>query len=211
MLWLLLVSKNSATSRSSIRKVSSGGVSAREWHRLVERLVEIAQYGERARRWRTRGQGMRMNTPHANGSRVRAYAQFIAAVLYFFVARSLARRGALGLATEPWRPLVEQAMLVFLLLLGYAAFGYWLDRQMHPLSEQGLPRRQGWLSEAGVGLAVGWALAVVCVLPMLAAGGIAIVLSTQVSAWGWLTADAAFFALAALGAVSAFRGSGFHS
>ena len=150
-----------------------------------------------------------MNTPHANGSRVRAYAQFIAAVLYFFVARSLARRGALGLATEPWRPLVEQAMLVFLLLLGYAAFGYWLDRQMHPLSEQGLPRRQGWPTEAGVGLVVGWALAVVCVLPMLVAGGIAIVLSTQVSAWGWLTADAAFFALAALAEEVAFRGYGF--
>jgi uncharacterized membrane protein (Fun14 family) len=117
-----------------------------------------------------------MNTPHANGSRVRAYVQFIAAVLYFFVARSLAHRGALGLATEQWRSLVEQAMLVFLLLLGYAGFGSWLDRQTHPVSEQGLPRRQGWPTEAGAGLAVGWALAVVCVLPMLVAGGIEIVL-----------------------------------
>ncbi len=152
---------------------------------------------------------MRMNTPHANGSRVRAYAQFIAAVLYFFVARSLAHRGALGLATEQWRPLVEQAMLVFLLLLGYAGFGSWLDRQTHPVSEQGLPRRQGWHAEAGVGLAVGWALAVVCVLPMLVAGGIEIVLSTQISSWGWLAADAAFFALAALAEEIAFRGYGF--
>jgi membrane protease YdiL (CAAX protease family) len=152
---------------------------------------------------------MRMNTSHAGGGRVRAYAQFIAAVLYFFVARSLAHRGALGLATEPWRPVVEQAMLVFLLLLGYAGFGFWLDRQMHPVSEQGLPRRQGWPTEAGVGLAVGWASAVVCVLPMLAAGGIAIVLSTQISAWGWLAVDVAFFALAALAEEIAFRGYGF--
>jgi hypothetical protein len=44
---------------------------------------------------------------------------------------------------------------------------------------------------------------------MLAAGGIAIVLILQPSAWGWLVADAAFFALAALAEEVAFRGYGF--
>jgi len=152
---------------------------------------------------------MRMSTPETGGGRLRAYARFLAAVLYFFLARSLAFRGALGLATEPWRPLVEQAMLVFLLLLGYAGMGFWLDRQMHPVSAQGLPWRQGWPAEAGAGLAVGWSLAVVCVLPMVVGGGIAIVLVLQPSAWGWLAADAAFFALAALAEEIAFRGYGF--
>jgi membrane protease YdiL (CAAX protease family) len=104
---------------------------------------------------------------------------------------------------------VEQAMLVFLLLLGYAGMGFWLDRQMHPVSAQGLPRRQGWPGEAGLGVAVGWSLAVACVLPMVVAGGIAIVLVLQPSAWGWLLADAAFFALAALAEEVAFRGYGF--
>jgi membrane protease YdiL (CAAX protease family) len=150
-----------------------------------------------------------MSAPQAGGGRLRAYAQFIAAVLYFFVARSLAHRGALGLATEPWRPLTEQAMLVFLLLLGYAWFGSWLDRQTYPISAQGLPRRQGWPGEAGVGLAVGWSLAVVCVLPMVVVGGIAIVLTLQPSAWGWFLADAAFFALLALAEEIAYRGYGF--
>jgi hypothetical protein len=152
---------------------------------------------------------MRMSTPETGGGRLRAYAQFLAAVLYFFLAKSLAHRGALGLATEPWRPLLEQAMLVFLLLLGYAGMGFWLDRQIQPVSAQGLPFRQGWPAEAGVGLAVGWSLAVVCVLPMVAVGGIAIVLVLQPSAWGWLAVDAAFFALAALGEEIAFRGYGF--
>jgi CAAX protease family protein len=152
---------------------------------------------------------MRMSTPESGGRRMRAYAQFIVAVVYFFMARSLARRGALGLATEPWRPLTEQAMLVFLLLLGYAACGFWMDRQSHPVSAQGLPQRQGWPGEAAVGLAVGWSVAVVCVLPMVAAGGIAIVLTLQPSAWGWLVADTAFFALLALGEEIAFRGWGF--
>jgi hypothetical protein len=150
-----------------------------------------------------------MSTPETGGGRLRAYMQFIAAVLYFFLARSLAHRGAQGLAGEQWSPLVEQAMLAFLLLAGYAAMGFWLDRQNHPISEQGLPRREGWPGEAGLGLAVGWALAVACVLPLTLAGGIAITLTTSLSAWGWLLADAAFFALAALAEEVAFRGYGF--
>ena len=150
-----------------------------------------------------------MSTPETVGGRFRAYVQFIVAVLYFFLARSLAQRGAHGLASEQWSPLVEQAILVFLLLLGYAGFGSWLDRQIYPVSEQGLPRRQGWPGEAGLGLAVGWSIAVVCVLPMVVGGGIAIVLVLQPSAWGWLVADAVFFALAALGEEIAFRGYGF--
>jgi hypothetical protein len=152
---------------------------------------------------------MRMSGPVAAGSRFRAYAQFVVAVLFYFMARSLARHGAEGLASEPWSPLVYQAMLAFLLLLGYAAFGFWLNRQLHPASEQGLPIRPGWVGEAGVGLAVGWGVAVVCILPLTLAGGIAIALILQPSAWGWLLADAAFFALAALGEEIAFRGYGF--
>jgi hypothetical protein len=152
---------------------------------------------------------MRMSTPDARGGRLSAYAQFVAAVLYFFLARALARHGALGLASEQWSPLVEQTMLVFLLLLGYSGLGFWLNGQLHPVSTQGLPRRPGWPGEAGMGLATGWALAVVCVLPLTLIGGVAIVLSLQLSAWGWLLADAAFFALAALAEEIAFRGYGF--
>jgi membrane protease YdiL (CAAX protease family) len=150
-----------------------------------------------------------MSAPQAEGGRFRAYLQFIAAVLYFFLARSLALHGAQGLVSEPWAPLAEQAMLVFLLLLGYSGLGFWLNRQMHPVSMQGLPRRPGALGEAGLGISVGWAVALVCVLPLTLAGGIAIVLSTQFSAWCWLVADAAFFALAALAEEIAFRGYGF--
>lgn len=142
-------------------------------------------------------------------SRMRAYLRFIAAVAYFFLARSLAQHGAAGLAADEWAPLVSQAMLVFLLLLGYAAMGFWLDRQVDPMREQGLPLRKGLIGEAGVGLAVGWAATVACVLPMALAGGIAIVLLLTRQAWGWLAADAAYFALWALAEEVAFRGYGF--
>jgi membrane protease YdiL (CAAX protease family) len=152
---------------------------------------------------------MPMSTLQAGGGRFRAYLQFIAAVLYFFVARSLAHRLASGITFSSLSPLLEQALLAFLLLLGYAWMGFWLDRQQHPVSEQGWPRRPEWPTEAGTGLTVGWALSVACVLPLTLMGGIAIVLSLQPSSWGWLLADAAFFALAALAEEVAFRGYGF--
>jgi membrane protease YdiL (CAAX protease family) len=104
---------------------------------------------------------------------------------------------------------LEQAMLVFLLLVGYAAMGFWLDRQARPISEQGLPRRSGWPREAALGLAIGWAIALVCVLPLTVMGGIAISFSPQAASWGWLVADTAFFALAALAEEIAFRGYAF--
>jgi membrane protease YdiL (CAAX protease family) len=144
-----------------------------------------------------------------SSSRFRAYLRFIVAVLWFFVARAMAHHEALGLTGEQWQPLAEQAMLLFLLLAGYAGMGLMLDGQLNPLSEQGLPRRKGWPGEAGLGLAVGWALAVACVLPMIVGGGIAIVLILGPSAWGWLAVDATFFALVALAEEVAFRGYGF--
>src|SRR5208282_5451036 len=77
------------------------------------------------------------------------------------------------------------------------------------IGAQGLPWRPGWFRETGLGMAIGWAVALVCVLPMMAIGGIAISFYTQGSAWGWLVADAAFFALAALAEEIAFRGYAF--
>jgi len=150
---------------------------------------------------------MSFNQP--SPSRLRSYMRFIAAVLWFFLARALAHHEALGLAGEQWQPIVEQAFLLFLLLVGYAGMGLMLDGQQHPLSDQGLPRREGWPTEAGMGLAAGWALAVACVLPMVVGGGIFIKLILEPSAWGWLAVDAVFFALVALAEEVAFRGYGF--
>jgi len=153
--------------------------------------------------------GAAMSAPRYAGGRLRAYLQFLAALLYFFFARSLATRGADGLVGDAWFPLVEQAMLVFLLLVGFAAMGFWFDRQSHPINEQGLPRREGWLREIGLGLATGWGVALACVIPLTIVGGIAMSFFTQGSAWGWLLADAAFFALLALAEEIAYRGYAF--
>ncbi|HEY1766947.1 MAG TPA: CPBP family glutamic-type intramembrane protease [Terracidiphilus sp.] len=149
-----------------------------------------------------------MSTP-LPASRPRALLEFFAAVFYFFIARALAHLGAQGLVANQWNPLVEQAMLAFLLLVGYAAMGFWLDREAHPVSAQGLPLRPGLLREFGMGLATGWGLALLCVLFMVLVGGIAIAVSGHLPAWVWLVADGAFFALLALVEEVAFRGYGF--
>jgi membrane protease YdiL (CAAX protease family) len=149
-----------------------------------------------------------MSAPEPGG-RLRAYGQFLIAILYYFLARTISSRGAQAVASEVWVPLAGQAILAFLLLLGYAALGFWLNHQLHPIREQGLPLRTGWRREMGLGLISGWGIAVVCVLPMTVVGGIAISFSTDAVSWGWLLADAAFFLLAALAEELAFRGYGF--
>ncbi|MGB6689419.1 MAG: CPBP family glutamic-type intramembrane protease [Terracidiphilus sp.] len=143
------------------------------------------------------------------GLRLRAYMEFIFAILYFFLAREVARRGASTLATDQWFPLVSQAMLACLLIAGYGTMGIVFDRQPNPFAAQGWPMRRGWPRETGLGLSVGWALAVLCVLPLTLIGGIAIRFAVSRYAWGWLVADVAFFGLLALAEEVAFRGYGF--
>lgn len=149
-----------------------------------------------------------MSVP-ARVNKARAYIEFIAAVLYFFLVRSFARHISIGIQSEALAPLFEQFLLAVLLVVGYAVFGVLFDRQSRAVAAQGLPLRSGWPREAGLGIAIGWGAAVVCVLPMMLFGGIAVVLSTQGSSWGWLLADAAYFAFFALAEEVAYRGYGF--
>lgn len=154
-------------------------------------------------------------TPKAPQSRnakaIRQFGHFLFAVLFFFLARLLARHGARGLVSEDWVPLVEQAMFAFLLIFGFAGLGFSLDRQLTPIREQGLGIRKGWISEIGLGVAIGWAIAVVCVLPLVFFGGIVIHTSFSRLGFEWLFADAAYFVLAALTVQVAYRGYAFQA
>jgi uncharacterized protein len=147
--------------------------------------------------------------PPAHDSRIRAYGHFLIALVYFFLAGALAHHAAMGLVDDAWQPLVREAIFVFLLLLGFAGLGFALNRQDHPISDQGLPRRPGWMREAAMGMATGWGAAMVCVLVMALFGGIAIGLSFSPSSWGWLLADTSFYILLCLGEEIAFRGYAF--
>jgi hypothetical protein len=144
--------------------------------------------------------------PPVRDSRLRAYGQFLFALVYLYLAYLLAHHGADGLVSGDWQPLARQAMLVFLLTLGFAGLGFTFNRQVQPVSAQGLPRRPGFTREAGLGLALGWGAAVVCVLAMALFGGITIRLSLSLSAWGWLAVNVLYFALLCMGEEIAFRG-----
>lgn len=141
--------------------------------------------------------------------KTRAYLEFLAAIIYYFLARSVARRAAFRFASENWTSLIEQVFLLILLLAIFAAFGRFFDREAHTIAAQGLPLRKGWLNEFGLGISVGWGAAIACVLPLVLIGGIAVVLSTGRSAWVALLADFLFFAVATLAEEVAFRGYGF--
>ena len=138
-------------------------------------------------------------------ARARSASGFLLAALVFLIARLLAERGARGFARSSWEPLIEQGMLAFLLLIGFAALGMMRDSQLDPVAQQGLTLRFGWRREAGLGIGLGWALALVCLLPM-ALGGIAVHFSLSLASFGWLAADGVFFALATLAATIAFQG-----
>ena len=151
-----------------------------------------------------------MNTTRPLGP-LRAFTGFVVAACYFLLARVVAIHAARGLVSEDWTPLVEQAMFAFLLLLGYAAIGVVFNRQRNPVAMQGFPLRRGWFGELGLGIAFGWAIAVVCVLPLVLFGGIALHVAFNSVSLGWLLADGAYFACAALAVQIAFRGYPFQS
>ena len=149
-------------------------------------------------------------TPRSSGLRLpapaRFFGRFLLSIAFFFLARAIAERGARGLVLEDWAPLAEQAMLAFLLLFGYAGFGFLLDGELHPIAKQGLPARSGWLGEAGLGLAFGWGIVVLCLIPIMLAGGLRLHFSLSAASFVWLMADTAYFAILALATEIAFRG-----
>ena len=105
-----------------------------------------------------------MSTPGYAGSRLRAYMQFLAAFLYFFLAKSIAAHGAQGLVRDAWQPLVGQAMLVFLLswLCGHGPLARpprLIPSAPRDFQAPGLATR----SRNGIGDRLG--LALVCVCP----------------------------------------------
>ncbi len=134
------------------------------------------------------------------------FGRLLLCAAYFFLARVIAEHGARGLVSEPWSALVEQGMLVFLLVVGFGGFAFLMDGEAHPVSAQGLVGRPTMMGELCTGLAGGWMIALVCVLPMVFLGGIAMTLSLHAISFGWLVVDAGYFALGTLAMQVAFRG-----
>jgi uncharacterized protein len=138
--------------------------------------------------------------------RLRAFLWFIIAVAWFIFAREIAIRAASGLASRDWLELANRSILLFLLVLGYAAMGYVGQRQPEPIKAMGLVVRPNWGREFALGSAIGWAGMVACVLPIALTGGLVVTLFTTQRQFAFVFLDLAILAVAALAEEVAFRG-----
>jgi len=98
------------------------------------------------------------------------FALFVAAILWYACARALSTSaaGVLGMNFDlgDWRPLLEAALLLFLLVCGLVLLRR-IERRLAPLHiVLGLPRRATARAEWATGAAIGWGIAVASVLPM---------------------------------------------
>lgn len=138
--------------------------------------------------------------------RARSFAFFVIAAIYFFFAQLIAEHAANGLVSGEWTPLVERAILLFLLLVGYAAMGRAFEGQARPLEAMGLSFRAGWQREFGLGAALGWGMLIVSILPTVLVGGLIVSVWTSPRQWFILLLDLLILAVAALAEEVAFRG-----
>jgi uncharacterized protein len=138
--------------------------------------------------------------------RVRIFGYVILAAIYFYLAQSIAVRAANGLSSGLWTAIVERSVLLFLLVVGYAAMARVLNRQQNPVREMGLVFRSGWQREFGLGAALGWGMLLASILPMVLTGGLIVTLWAIPRQFGILLLDLLLLAIASLAEEVAFRG-----
>lgn len=138
--------------------------------------------------------------------RLRAFSWFVIAAIYFVFAQQISLRAANGLSSGDWFLLVQSSILLFLLLVGYAAMGYAGQSQREPLRTMGLVRRQGWKREFALGAAIGWGGVVACVLPIAVFGSLIVRFWTDSHQFFLLFVNLLTLLVAALAEEIAFRG-----
>ena len=146
-------------------------------------------------------------TPLTSAGRARAFLLFVLALVYYYLAAEwISPHAAAGLSSGVMAPLLERSILLFLLLVGYAAMGRLLTRQPHPLAAMGLDFRPGWRREFAIGAALGWGMLIVAILPLVLTGGLIVTFWTVPAQFGSLLVDLLMLAVAALAEEVAFRG-----
>jgi membrane protease YdiL (CAAX protease family) len=138
--------------------------------------------------------------------RLRAFSWFLIAAIYFVFAQRIALRAANGLSSGDWFLLVNSAILLFLLLVGYSTMAYGAQGQREPLKTMGLVRREGWKREFALGAALGWGGVVACVLPTALIGGLVVTFWTNSHQFFLLFVNILTLAVVALAEEVAFRG-----
>ncbi|GAC1414836.1 MAG: hypothetical protein NVSMB62_01450 [Acidobacteriaceae bacterium] len=142
------------------------------------------------------------------------FAGFVAAVAWYFCAKALAASAANGIGTRfdlgDLQPMVEAVFLLFLVILGIGLLAG-IERRRAPLRLTiGLPRRRSAAKEWAEGAAIGWGLAVACVLPMLLARTLHAQLWTAPRAWELVVLNVLTLAVLTLAQTIGIYGYAFH-
>lgn len=143
--------------------------------------------------------------PAPGKSRIRAFAYFVIAVIYFFFSQIVAHIASQFLSAH-WSELAERVFLVVLLLVGYGFMGRAFESQERPLVAMGLGRHPGWREEFGRGAAFGWAMLIASILPMLFLGGLLFSFDSSFHQFLVLVFDLVVLLVASLAEEIAFRG-----
>jgi membrane protease YdiL (CAAX protease family) len=138
--------------------------------------------------------------------RVRAFGYVVIAAIYYYFAQGIAVHAANGLSSGVWTLFVERSVLLFLLVVGYAAMGRLFNRQRQPVRDMGLALRPGWPREFALGSALGWGMLIASILPMVLIGGLMVTFWAIPRQFGTLLIDVLVLAVAALAEEVAFRG-----
>src|SRR3984957_4967291 len=145
-------------------------------------------------------------TQFTAAARVRAFGYVIIAGIYFYIAQGISAHAANGLASGVWFPFFERGILLFLLVLGYAAMARMFNRARQPIRGMGLDFRPGWQREFGLGAAMGWGMLLASILPLVLSGGLIITFWAIPRQFGILIIDLLVLAVASLAEEVAFRG-----
>jgi uncharacterized protein len=145
-------------------------------------------------------------TPLSPADRVRSFGYVILAVIYFYIAQIISAHAANGLSSGVWLPFIERGILLFLLVVGYAVMARVFNGRREPIRSMGLVFRTGWQKEFGLGAALGWAMLLASILPLVLSGGLIITFWAIPRQFGILIVDLLVLAVAALAEEVAFRG-----
>lgn len=142
------------------------------------------------------------------------FAGFVAALAWYFCAKELAASAANGISSRfelgYGQPLVEAVFLLFLVVFGVGLLAG-IERRRAPLRlTLGLPRRRSAGKEWAEGAAIGWGLAVACVLPMLIGRALDSRLWTAPRAWELAFLNVAALAMVTLAQVLGIYGYAYH-
>lgn len=132
-------------------------------------------------------------------------------MLWLLAAHAIAFRAGEGIAGRfGWSAGAEDLLvnlaLLFLLLLGFTCLNWIGSRQGSVRQANALPLRATAREEWTRGVIIGWAAAVIAVIPMVIAGALHPEFSWKASAWGGTLLSILTLAVAALASEVAFRG-----